>query len=357
MEYSVAIAPVWRRVWARRRQIVTLVLSASIIVGAISFLLPPWYRAEAELLPPSGDDTGVGLATMLRGMTVPGVRLPMEVSPADVFLIVLESRRVNERMVNRFDLKRLYKCKYMVDAIKELRSHASFKLTQAGSIKIAVEDRSRQRAADMANAYAEYLDEFNRQARMTKGRRTRLFIEKRLVETKQELSAAEKRLAEYQTKHKTVALTPEMSSAVEQAASLYARRTALMVRLGVVRGYSQESEEEIQIRQELEQLDRQMRALPETGLDLVRLVRDVKALEQVFVLLTAQYEDARITEARDVVTVELLDVATPPEKKARPLRSLMIGGTFLFSLMFGIGMAILQGEQRAAPKLRAVAAD
>ena len=354
---SVALGPLWDRIWERRRQIVTLVMTASIIVGVIAFLLPPWYKAEAELLPPSEEESGVGLASMLKGMAIPGVRIPMQVAPADVFMIVLESRRVNEKIVERFDLKRLYKQKLMVDAVRELRRHANFKLTQAGSIRITVEDRDRQRAAEMANAYADYLDEFNRQARMTKGRRTRLFIEGRLAETKQELAVAERRLAEYQAKNKTVALTPEMSSAAEQAASLYGRRTALVVRLGVVRNFSQGSEEEIQIQQELSQIDQQLRQLPVTGLELVRLVRDVKALEQVFVLLTAQYEDARITEARDVVTVELLDRATPPEKKSRPQRTLMVAATFLASLLVGVGMAVLRNEERAAPALRAVVAE
>src|SRR5262249_1973363 len=153
---------------------------------------------------------------------------------------------------------------------------------------------------------------------MTKGRQTRLFIEGRLAETKHELEAAEQRLAEYQAKHKAVALTPQMSSAGEGAAKPYARRMAPQDRLGVLRSFSQGSDEEIQIRQEIAQLDEQMNKLPETGLELARLVRDVSAFAQVFTILTSQYEDARITEARDVVTVEVLDSGVPPERKARP---------------------------------------
>ena len=154
--------------------------------------------------------------------------------------------------------------------------------------------------------------------------------------------AAEQRLAQYQVKNKAVALTPQMSSAVDQAATLYARRMALQLRLGVVQGFSQGSEEEIQIRQELTQLDQQMRDLPGTGLELARLARDVKALEQVFVILTTQYEDARITEARDVVTIEVLDAATPPERKHRPRRTMMIAAAFLFSLGVGTVYAVVQ---------------
>lgn len=357
MDRTVALAPLWRRVLARRRPIAVLVIVSTLVVGGIAFLLPPWYRADAELLPPSEEESGMGLASLLRGVGVPGVKIPTQVSPADVFMAVLGSRRIGEEMVNRFDLKRLYKKKFTEDTVKELRRHSRFKLTPGGTIQISVEDRDPERAAAMCNAYVEFLDKFNREVRMTKGRRTRLFIESRLADTRQDLVNAEQRLAQYQVKNKAIALSPQMSTAVNQAATLYARRMALQVRLGVVRSYSQDSEEQVQIQQELAQIDQQLRQLPETGVELARMVRDVKALEQVFVLLTAQYEDARITEARDVVTVELLDVAKTPERKAKPKRSLMIAAAFLLSLAAGVGHAVIQEDQRPKPVVRAVAGE
>jgi tyrosine-protein kinase Etk/Wzc len=355
MDRLITLAPLWERVWARRRRIAMMVFVATVVVGTIAYLLPPWYRAEAELLPPTEEDSGFGLASLLRGMAVPGVKIPTQATPADVFVVILQSRRIGELIVERFDLKRRYKKKLMEDAIQELRRHSSFKLTLAGTIRISVEDKDRHRAAQMANAYVDYLDRFNREVRMTKGRRTRLFIESRLADTKRELIIAEQRLTEYQARNKAVALSPQMSSAVEQAASMYARRTALQVRLGVVRGYSRGSEEEIQIGQELAQLDRQLQALPETGLELARFVRQVKAMEQVLALLTAQYEDARITEARDIVTVEVLDVAVPPERKSRPKRLTMMLSAFLLSLGVAVGHVALLKEERPRPMMRAVA--
>lgn len=357
MDRIVALAPLWNRVLAKRRAILTMVASATVVMGIVAFLLPPWYRARAEVLPPSEDDSGIGLSSLLRGIGVPGVRIPTEVSPGDVFMVILQSRRIGEQMVERFDLKRLYKVKFTEDAIQELHQHSRFRLTEAATIQISVEDRDRNRAAEMTNAYVEFLDRFNREVRMTKGRRTRTFIEARLAETKQELEAAEGRLTRYQVRNKTVALSPQMSSAVDQAATLYARRMALQVRLGVVRGYSQGSEEEIQLRQELAQLDQQMRELPATGLELGRLVREVKALEQVLAILTAQFEDARITEARDVMTIEILDAATPPEKKDRPRRLTMIAATFLLSLIVSVAYTILGGSERPDEIARTVAAE
>lgn len=332
----------WDRVSARRLAITWLVLISTTLVGIVAWLLPPWYRAQASLLPPSEDEGSVGFATLLKGVGVPGIRVPTQASPADVYIAVLASRRINEEIVRRFELQRLYKRHFLIDTVRELRRHTSFILTDAGTIQIEVEDRDPQRAADMANAYIQLLDRFNREVRMTKGRRARLFVEQRLGETRDSLRLTEERLAEYESTHKAVALTPEMSSAVEVSSRHIADRSALQVRLGVIRGYTRGvTDEEVQILQQLRQLDRQLMALPATGLDLARLIRDVRTLEQLYILLLGQYEEARILEARDVATLDQLDVATRPERKSRPKRTLMVASTLLFSLMAGVTYALL----------------
>lgn len=345
---SIDLAQVWDRVWAARRGVAMMVLAATLIMTATAFLLPKWYTAHSSLLPPGEDDSGLKLTTLLRGIGVPGLRVPTQASPSDVFVAILESRRINEEIIDRFDLKTVYKKKFTEEALKELGRHTDFKVTEAGTIDITVEARDPQRAADMANAYVELLDLFNREVRTTKGRRTREFVEGRLEETKSQLADAEKQLAQYQSENKTIALTPEMSSSVETAAQLYAERAALQVRLGVVQNYSRgRSDEEIQLEQRLRELDRQLGLLPETGLELARLLRDVKTFEQLYLLLMAEYEDARIAEARDVATVEALDIASIPERKSKPRRGLLIIAGFVIGLAVGVAWALLRKESDA----------
>ncbi len=348
MDQTLELSRLWERIWARRVFIVGLALAVTLLTAAVAFLLPPWYRADASLLPPTEEESGFGLVSLLRGVALPGVKLPTQATLADVFLAILESRRLNEQIVARFDLKKLYGKRYLQDAVKELHRHARFSLSEAGTIEIAVEDRDPQRAARMANAYVELLDRFNREVRMTKGRRTRLFVEGRLAETRRDLAIAEQKYADYQSTHKAIALTPELSTAVETAARLYAQRAALQVRLGVVRSYTRgRTDEELQLVQQLSQLDRQLISLPETGVEMARLLREVKTLDQLNILLTAQYEEARITEARDVTTVEPLDIASTPERKWRPKRMMMMMVALLVSLAAGIAFALLPREERS----------
>jgi uncharacterized protein involved in exopolysaccharide biosynthesis len=345
MDRVIELSTLWRRTWQHRFQIGALVLVATVLTAGVSLLMKPWYLATCSLLPPAEEETGFGIARLLKGAAVPGVKIPTQATPADVFLAVLDSRRINEQIVARYHLQQRYKTRFVEDAIKELKSHVRFKLTDAGMIEMSLEDRDPKVAAAMLNTYVELLDQFNREVRMTKGRRTRVFVEGRMKQTQRDLAVAEDRLASYQARNKTAVITPEMSTAAESAANLYSQRLALEVQLGVVQGFTRGgSDEEEQIRAKMAQIDRQLQSLPATGLELARLLREVKIQEQLNALLIGQYEEARIDEARDVVSVDVLDPAVPPQRKSRPRRSVMVLGAFALSLAVGVAYALTQGD-------------
>ena len=97
--------------------------------------------------------------------------------------------------------------------------------------------------------------------------------------------------------------------------------------------------------------------VPELGMELVRLTREVKIQETVYGLLTAQFEQAKINEARDMPTVQLLDKAIPAERKARPktVLNMAIAGTL--SLFVGILLAFfLEYLERIRKQERAASA-
>jgi uncharacterized protein involved in exopolysaccharide biosynthesis len=207
---------------------------------------------------------------------------------------------------------------------------------------IDVSDGEPERAADLANAYVEELDRFNREVRSNKGRRSRIFIEARLEETRQAMEEAEMTLSQYQQEHSTVMLSPEQASTVEVGARLFARQAALRVNLGLVRQFAAENSEEVRtLKRELEQVNREIALLPDVGLEMARQLRELKIQETVFALLAAQYEEARIDEARDVTTLDVLDVAVPPEEPAWPRRGLLIAIGFILSLMAALGWIAL----------------
>jgi tyrosine-protein kinase Etk/Wzc len=315
-----------------RRPALFAVLAGTLLSAIVAFVWPPVYRAETVLLPPTEEETGFSVSSIIRGLNVPGIKIPSRTGPEDVTMAILASKRIAGLLVDRFELQKVYDLKRREETIRELQGNSEFKLGESGTVIVRVEDRDPKRAADLANAYAEELDRFNREIRMTKGRRTRLFVEQRLHDTRVELEQAEDSLRRYGEQHHTVALSADQLSAVEGAARLFANQAALEVQLGVTRQYASESSIEVRrLRQQLAEVNRLIRSLPDLGLELARLVRTVKIQEQVFALLSAQYEEARINEARDVTTVEVLDIAAPPERRVWPRRGLLIALGFAIS--------------------------
>jgi uncharacterized protein involved in exopolysaccharide biosynthesis len=75
--------------------------------------------------------------------------------------------------------------------------------------------------------------------------------------------------------------------------------------------------------------------VPELGMELARLIREVKIQSEVYLLLQQQYYRERIQENRDLPTVEILDEAIPPLKAASPriLFSTLISGLFIFLIL------------------------
>ena len=102
----------WRRFLVRNVLIVT---AGSLI---LALLLPTWFRASATLLPPREEEAGFSVSTMLRGLAIPGVRIPTQASPGEVFVAILESRSLRTQIAEEFELKRVYKKKKMEDEKK-----------------------------------------------------------------------------------------------------------------------------------------------------------------------------------------------------------------------------------------------
>ncbi|MFH0778030.1 MAG: GNVR domain-containing protein, partial [Candidatus Eisenbacteria bacterium] len=81
--------------------------------------------------------------------------------------------------------------------------------------------------------------------------------------------------------------------------------------------------------------------VPRLALEYGRLLREVKIQETLFGLLTEQYEHAKIQEAKDTPTIQVLDVAQPPEKKSRPRRLILLALAAGFSVVFSMLYASL----------------
>ncbi len=352
----------WRRVIVRNVFIVVLV---SVI---ISLLLVQQFTATATILPPSSEQIafmGLIVGGQPGGVAgIPGLRsvLPGLSTPSDLYAAIMRSGSIKGRIIKRFNLKQKFRAKTMYDTYKMLENITQIKVSPEGIVSVSVTYRDKYLATDIANAYVEELEKFNRETAMTSGKRYRLFIEKRLRETEDSLAKAEEILRNFQEKYRTIALDTEIEKVIETIASLKSQiilKEVLKGAAGVVNNpYTRSIDQELRaLRKQLAKIefaDKTERKnefgagfsvplskIPEVSLEYARLLRDVKTQEAVYELLTQQYEQAKIMEAKDTPTVQILDEAKVPEKKSSPNRRLITLLAFYCAVIFSILYVIL----------------
>ena len=80
-----------------------------------------------------------------------GVGLPgIPTTPTDVFVAILKSRMMADEAIVKFNLMAVYGEKTMHDTRVELTEHVRVTLSKEKVIKVTVEDRDPQMAADIA---------------------------------------------------------------------------------------------------------------------------------------------------------------------------------------------------------------
>ena len=168
---------------------------AVVVTGFISYLRPASYVATTSIVPPmetTGAESGLGMG-LLGGSGASLLRKVMDVSSAaDMYVGILESRAVTGVIIDQFDLIQVYeKGPLRVKARRRLAANTSIKVSDEGILYVTVEDRDPNRAAAIANAYVELLDEQNKRLSMGQTTSKRIFLETRLAEMEQKLSQTE----------------------------------------------------------------------------------------------------------------------------------------------------------------------
>jgi tyrosine-protein kinase Etk/Wzc len=366
-QQDVTLLDYWNVLWKRRRLLSGLFTVAVTAALIISLLLPKIYESTATLLPQLESNemgglgallsaSGAGSAAQSLGISLPGA----PATPVDLFVAMLKSRIMADAAIKQFNLLALYEAKTLEDARRHLQEDTRISVTKEKVIKITVEATNAQLAADIANFYVSKLDHLNQNLNVSKAGQNRRFIEQRLTETKVGLVKAEEDLRDFQMKNKTVAVEAQSKAMIEAAAHLQAQIAAQEVQLQVMSTYlSTDNPQLMPLRSSLQELRKQlytmesgkggkgmlpgdrlhpaMITVPLLALDYGRLMRELKVQETLYTLLTSQYEQAKLIEARDTPTVQVLDQAVPAEKKSKPsirLNMMIAGFLSLFIGMF-----------------------
>ena len=363
-----------RLLWDRRRLLVRAALCALIGSALIAFLIPPRYQSTSRLMPPDNQSsTGLAMAAAAISGSAGGLGgiasdLLGFKSTSDVFVGILTSRTVQDKLIQQFDLKKLYSDRRMEDARKDLADHTAISVDRKSQIiTVTITDKNPQRAAAMAQAYVEELNRLVAELSTSSARRERIFLEGRLQTVNQDLETAEKDFSQFASKNTTIDVKEQGKAMVEAAATLQGQLIAAQSEYeGLRQIYTDNNVRVRSVRARIDELKHQLeklggknesatsvselpndsmypsiRKLPLLGVTFADLYRRTKIQEAVLETLTKEYELAKVQEAKEIPTVKVLDVANIPDKRSFPPRLLIMAAGTIFAFGLTVGWIFL----------------
>jgi tyrosine-protein kinase Etk/Wzc len=309
----------------------------------ISFAITPTFTAKTQFLPPQQQQSAA--ASMLASLGafggLAGAATGIK-SPADQYIAFMKSVSVQDALIERFKLIDKYEAKLKTDARFALTGSVRIASGKDGLISVEVDDKDPKFAADLANAHVEELRHLLGRLAVTEAQQRRMFFEKQLQITKENLSKADVALKSSGINSSVLKSSP--SSAVEVVARLKAGISVQEVKLGTMRNYLTESSPDFkQALSELASLKFQLTKAEKEepasqGVsDYVARYREFKYQETMFELFAKQFELAKVDESREGAVIQVLDIAEPPERKAKPKKAMI---AIIFALASGFALLL-----------------
>jgi capsule polysaccharide export protein KpsE/RkpR len=345
-------------VLVKRWKLLAIALALGAAAGAAYALLATeWYAATLTVVPSqrSQDIAAMSLAAKLPGL---------ESFSTDVQRIqaVLASNSVADEVIAKFDLQQEYGTAHLEQAREALHNHCGIGVDRRSSVVwLTCEDPEPERAMGMAKSFGEIGNKVFGRVSVSSAREERAFLERQVEKTRHDVDEASRKLREFQEAHKVIDL-PEQSKAVISAmAQIKGEMVSKQIELSYLSGFSGRGESNVvQLQQQIAVMDGKLRQMeearatepagsgsgsasffpnamnvPQLRFELEKLMREQKIQETVFGLMTQRFEMARVDEARDTSSFQILDSPTLPTFRSRPRRRQLV--------MAGVGIGLALG--------------
>ncbi|MGA8104380.1 MAG: hypothetical protein WB869_19630 [Candidatus Acidiferrales bacterium] len=381
-----------RLLWNRRAFLGKFTLYGLLLFLGLALLIPVRFESVARLMPP--DQSGAGLGMMLSALsggsssggsgggalTSIGSELLGIKTTGDLFAGVLQSRTVEDDLIGKFNLRKVYGTSTAESARRRLSSRTEINIDKkTGIIELRVVDHDRYRAAAMAQEYIEQLNHVLVDLNTGSAHRERVFLEGRLSQVNQDLESSEKAFSQFSSKEGALDIKEQGKAMLEAAGQLEGELIAAETTLqGLEQIYTPNNVRVRSTQARIDELKRQIlkmggkpegtstspatadnsqgapsssaatetqnidslypsiRKLPLLGVSYEDLLRRTKVEEAIFETLTREYELAKVQEAKEIPSVKVLDAPDVPERKSFPPRSLLA----LLGALLGLGTAI-----------------
>lgn len=293
-----------------KKKIPILIVSAIAAIAAIIFsgpmFIPPKFKSQVVLFPSSTNSISKALLGQNQGMKQDLLQFGEE-EDAEQLIQVLNSSKIRDRIVEKYNLRKHYKiekdAKYpRTLLVKEYQSNIKYRRTENMAVEITVMDTDPDTSAFIANDIANLLDSVKIQMQKERARKGFNIVKKEYEELVRDIQSKEDSLTvlrkhgvhDYETQSEMInrQLAIEIAKNPKSAAV-----RALQNKLDTLAIYGGPY---VSIRDGLEY--------------------EKKHLTEV----KAKYDEAKIDATQELPQTFKVDIAYPAEKKSYPVRWLIV---------------------------------
>jgi tyrosine-protein kinase Etk/Wzc len=342
---------------------------------ALCLILPRRYKSIVKLMPPkqtqsttsffaAGFGTGAFADAAGGGLGLKDPNAP--------YIGLLKSRTVQEAIVQKFNLMKVYHVKDMTAARKRLGDNTDVVSEKSTFIAITFIDTDKKRAAAIANDYTDELRALTKAISVSEASTRREFFSQQVETAKTGLLSAQMTVQQIEQNKGLVHLDAQANVIIQSLASVRAEIAAKEVELQVQKSYSTERNPEVQLtmqelvslRKEASRLARNgggapakdpaanqkpdsedfsdlgLKGVPKQGMEYIRALQDLGFRQSFYDLLLKQYEAASLDEAKEAAVLEVVESGVEADQPDSPkpvhIMSFSILGGFFFSCILGL---------------------
>jgi len=347
--YSQERLDIFSIVWRKRIFIFWFVFIVTVISIIVSLMLPKWYRATSVILSPSS-----GMGVSLGSMGIIG-----NLGLGDMFggnedqnryLSILKSRSLIESVINKYHLKGKYKCENMDDTILKFKKYYNISVGEELQITISFYDKNQDEVANIVNYKVFCLDSINNMIAQSKAKNIKIFIGERVNEIIDSLSVLESEISSFMEEEGILSLEDQVRVGVVSAAEIKLELIKKEIELIVAKKSFEGNNPIIKnIQNEIDGIKEKYKTyfgedskdnlflnfskVPNLGIKYNRFDRKVEYYKTLIEFLGPQYEKAKIDEQKDIPTVQVIDKAVRPDRKAKPKKAKIVVICFLMSFI------------------------
>jgi tyrosine-protein kinase Etk/Wzc len=222
---------------------------------------------------------------------------------------------------------------------------------ESGILNLSLESKDARKSVKILNTIADLYVRQNVQRTSAEAAQSLDFLREKLPEIRKDLEKAGNALNQYQTRNKSVDISLETKSILEQVVNLDTNISNMKLQQAEMdRKFTREHPayralltQIGELTEKQKMLERKVTSLPATQQELLSLTRDVEVGTEVYTQLLNKSQELDVMRAGTVGNVRLIDAADVNlQKPVKPKKFLIVLGATLFGGFFAVALVLFR---------------